>query len=352
MLIQTVSRLLLIAICLGALPLTGCGARAEDADINIPMPEETAGAAEEAEQDEDGDAHVVEIIVTPSPTPVVTPAPAITPSPTPSLPEVTSVDSRKGYTSKAGVNLRAKPTTDSEILDTLDKALSLTITGEAEDWYRVKVDGETGYISREFIGEGDVPSTLTIDRVDRRNGAINVSGVNMRKEPSTKGEIIDNLDIFTHFTITGENEKWFQIEYDGKKGYVTRQYAEYASGYYTSEELYLVAQLVHQEAKNTTLEGKVAVANVVYNRMRSSKFPDEIEEVVFEEGQFSPAENERALRSVRPNSNAVEAVLEVFVRGKTILPRNVLYFRAARLGTSWTSARRYYETYGGNCFFK
>lgn len=58
-----------------------------------------------------------------------------------------------------------------------------------------------------------------------------------------------------------------------------------------SEEQYgdieLLAQLVHAEAGNQTLEGKVAVASVVLNRVDSYKFPDTIEEVIFQPGQFS-----------------------------------------------------------------
>ena len=113
-----------------------------------------------------------------------------------------------------------------------------------------------------------------------------------------------------------------------------------------------MAQLVHQEAKYTSQDGLTAVANVVYNRLRSRKFPNTLEGVVFQDGQFSPAESESKLRSVRPSTGAVEAVLEVFARGKTILPSNVLYFRASRMGKEWSSARRYYGQYGGNYFYK
>ena len=247
--------------------------------------------------------------------------------------------------------MREHPTTDAEVLDTLDRAVALTISGTAGEWTRVTVNGETGYISSEFLGEGSVPSVLTIDNIKRQNG-IATASVNMRKSPDTGSDIIDELDLFTHFTVTGQNDDWYEIEYQDERGYVSKKYSELAVGYYDADDLYLVAQLVHQEAKYTTLEGMVAVANVVYNRLRSSRFPNTIEGVVFEEGQFSPAESGRNLRSVRASSSAIEAVLEVFGRGKTILPRNVLYFRASRMGTSWSSARKYYATYGGNCFFK
>lgn len=330
---------LLCMAALMAMPLFGCGkkekAEAVEAAVVIEPPEE---------QEERGN-QLVEITVTPHIAPVVTPVP------TPKLPEVVECEPKKGYTKKSGVNMREHPTTDAEVLDTLDRAVALTISGTAGEWTRVTVNGETGYISSEFLGEGSVPSVLTIDNIKRQNG-IATASVNMRKSPDTGSDIIDELDLFTHFTVTGQNDDWYEIEYQDERGYVSKKYSELAVGYYDADDLYLVAQLVHQEAKYTTLEGMVAVANVVYNRLRSSRFPNTIEGVVFEEGQFSPAESGRNLRSVRASSSAIEAVLEVFGRGKTILPRNVLYFRASRMGTSWTSARKYYATYGGNCFFK
>ena len=339
---STLTRCALIGTaCLMALPLFGCGRKqqAEEAAVIFDLP------AEEENDKEDKHNSLVEIVVTPSLEPVVTPVP------TPKLPETVTCEPTKGYTKKSGVNLRALPTTDSEVLDTLDKAVAITIKGTAGEWTQVTVNDETGYISSEFVGKGSVPSVLTIDSVKRHNG-IATASVNMRKNPDTKSDIIDKLDIFTHFTITGENKDWYEIEYDGERGYVSKKYSEASQGYYEAKDLYLVAQLVHQEAKYTSQDGLTAVANVVYNRLRSRKFPNTLEGVVFQDGQFSPAESESKLRSVRPSSGAVEAVLEVFARGKTILPSNVLYFRASRMGKEWSSARKYYGLYGGNYFYR
>jgi len=335
--------------CIMALPMFACGkaeteTAAEQADVIFDIPEEAMADAEVSVEIGE-DEHVVEIIMTPNIEPIKTPVP------TPELPQVEECDPTKGYTKKSGVNLREQPTTESDVLDTLDKATRLTITGTAGEWTRVTVDDETGFISTEFVGKGSVPAVLTIDSVKRKNG-ITTASVNMREEPDTDSDIIEKLKLFTPFTITGENKEWYEVEYEGERGYVSKKYCETSVGYYAQEDLYLVAQLVHQEAKYTTKDGLVAVANVVYNRLRSSRFPNTLEGVVFEEGQFSPAANEKSLRSVRPSSGAVDAVLEVFARGKTILPKNILYFRAARMGTTWSSSRRYYETFGGNCFFR
>ena len=327
--------LLLLLPLLAALMLLGCAAQ------------------ETTEEEAASTSPIATVSPTPSPTPTPepTPTPTPTPSPTPTPIPVTDCERQKGYISGNGINFRSEPSTDSAILRELSRGVTLTITGEAEGWYRVEIDGETGFISAEFVGKGDVPLSYTVKKLTRHNGCINATKVNMRDEPSTKGNVIQKLSIFTHLTITGETDDWYRVEYEGTTGYVTKKYVEASVGYYDKDDLYLVAQLVWREARSS-LSGQIAVANVVYNRLRSRKFPNSIEGVIFQTGQFSPADNASSLRSTRPNRNSIEAVLEIFVRGKTILPRSVLYFRSARLGKEWASSRTYYAEYGGNYFFK
>ena len=58
-------------------------------------------------------------------------------------------------------------------------------------------------------------------------------------------------------------------------------------------EMELLAQLVEAEAGNQCFEGKCLVVDVVLNRVESEEFPDTIEEVIFQDGQFSVAHNGR-----------------------------------------------------------
>lgn len=52
-------------------------------------------------------------------------------------------------------------------------------------------------------------------------------------------------------------------------------------------ELELLAQLVEAEAGNQDLTGKCYVVDVVLNRVDSDEFPNTIEEVIFQDIQFS-----------------------------------------------------------------
>lgn len=87
----------------------------------------------------------------------------------------------------------------------------------------------------------------------------------------------------------------------------------------------LLAAIIYCEAGNQSMQGKIAVGNVVLNRVKSSKFPNTISKVIYQKGQFTPAGSgwlkkvltkdripescyeaaDRALSGERPVGNAV-----------------------------------------------
>ena len=56
-------------------------------------------------------------------------------------------------------------------------------------------------------------------------------------------------------------------------------------------DMELVAQLVEAEAGNQCFDGKCAIVDVLLNRLESPDFPNTMEEVIFQEGQFSVITN-------------------------------------------------------------
>ncbi|MFC7394412.1 cell wall hydrolase [Scopulibacillus cellulosilyticus] len=59
----------------------------------------------------------------------------------------------------------------------------------------------------------------------------------------------------------------------------------------TSYDRELLAKLVHAEAGGESFAGKVAVAAVVLNRVDSPAFPNTIQDVIYQPGQFTPVQN-------------------------------------------------------------
>lgn len=59
----------------------------------------------------------------------------------------------------------------------------------------------------------------------------------------------------------------------------------------TNNEKNLLARLVHAEAKGEPYAGKVAVADVVLNRVENKQFPDSVESVIYQKNAFQPVQN-------------------------------------------------------------
>jgi hypothetical protein len=96
-------------------------------------------------------------------------------------------------------------------------------------------------------------------------------------------------------------------------------------------EVRLLAALIYCEAGNQSYTGKVAVGSVVMNRISSSRFPNTLEGVVYQRGQFTPARSgklARVLASGNIPSSCYEAAREALEGAKPV--GNALYFNTKR----------------------
>jgi len=57
----------------------------------------------------------------------------------------------------------------------------------------------------------------------------------------------------------------------------------------TADEYKLLIKIVYLEARGESKEGKAAVVRTIMNRVKSEEFPNSIEEVIYQTGQFQPA---------------------------------------------------------------
>lgn len=78
----------------------------------------------------------------------------------------------------------------------------------------------------------------------------------------------------------------------------------------SESDITILERIVEAEATSEDIYGKMLVANVVINRMNHKNFPDSVEGVVFQGGQFSPI-NDGRYQSVKVTSVTKEAVRRV-----------------------------------------
>lgn len=97
----------------------------------------------------------------PTPTPVPTPEPTPTPTPEPvETPEPEPEPDEDGFypcddsvtVTTDGLNVRSEPNTSCSVIGSLDRGAGLHRTGyNEENWYRVEYDGQTAYVSGDYV---------------------------------------------------------------------------------------------------------------------------------------------------------------------------------------------------------
>ena len=131
--------------------------------------------------------------------------------------------------------------------------------------------------------------------------------------------------------------------------YVTCSGAGCKSGdeFYDQDNLYWLAHIINAEARGEPFEGKLAVGNVVMNRVRSDYYPNTVYGVVFDGIQFTPSfDGSIYLDPSYDSWLAAKLVLE----GAVVIPE-CLFFAAAYLNCWATYNRDYCTTIGGHTFY-
>lgn len=118
----------------------------------------------------------------------------------------------------------------------------------------------------------------------------------------------------------------------------------------SEESADMLMKIAMAEAGGEDLTGKALVMNVVVNRIRDKEFPDTVEGVIFQPGQFSPISDGRYYDMV-PDEDCHKALYMV-VNGWDE-SKGATYFRTNVSGETWHSeALHKLFTHGNHTFFK
>lgn len=103
----------------------------------------------------------------------------------------------------------------------------------------------------------------------------------------------------------------------------------YENNAVSDSDIYATAQLMINEAGNQGVNGKIAVAEVIYNRVLSAQFPNSVTEVIYQKGQF---ENVDRVATITPTNEDLEIAKEVLSGTLRIINNSeVLYFNNPEL---------------------
>ena len=110
----------------------------------------------------------------------------------------------------------------------------------------------------------------------------------------------------------------------------------------------LFARLVDAEARSESYAGKVAVAEVILNRVNSPQFPNTITGVIYQTGQFSPVTDGSINR--RASQSSVNAVNEALAGIKD--SQSLYFYNPAVSGSNWLDSLQTTKVVGNHVFKK
>src|SRR5699024_12199274 len=96
---------------------------------------------------------------------------------------------------------------------------------------------------------------------------------------------------------------------------------------YSQNDINLMANAVHGEARGEPYEGQVAVAAVILNRVESSTFPNNVAGVIFEQRAFTAVADGQIW--LIPNETAKKAVVDA-INGWNRSEKVLYYFNQAK----------------------
>lgn len=135
------------------------------------------------------------------------------------------------------LNVREKASTSAEVIGSLQAGEKIVLTGYNSDWYRIKFNGTTGYVSKLFVTAGKNISSTSVKEEKKEKtttvsvkynyGVVNVdSRLNVRALASASASVIGSLTSGTNVTVKNESNGFYKIVYGSGYGYVAKGYVD------------------------------------------------------------------------------------------------------------------------------
>lgn len=122
---------------------------------------------------------------------------------------------------------------------------------------------------------------------------------------------------------------------------------------YSDNDLYWLSRIISAESRGESLEGKIAVGNVVLNRVKSAEFPNTIYNVIFDNrwgGQFEPVRNGTIYQT--PTEESILAA-KLCLTGANVIGDSLYFIAPALAQNFWTVENcEYVATIGCHDFYR
>ena len=124
-----------------------------------------------------------------------------------------------GTVTASALKLRSEASTASACLTLLSQGTSVVVEDDSiAGWYKVNYEGVTGYLSSEYV------SFSVSGSAKLGNGKVPGNDVNVRSAASTSASKLGSLNKGDVVAVTGIDNGWYKISFNGKTGYVRSDY--------------------------------------------------------------------------------------------------------------------------------
>ena len=235
------------------------------------------------------------------------------------------------------VKVRTTNDTNSEVIALAEEGAQFVVLGRLEDWEKIDYNGKEGYISSELVSvEQTIGTAITIEEEQAR--------IKAEEEAKAAEEAAQAQAEAEEAAKAGA-----QAQEEVASNEVQTETVQTESYGASTDDSYLLACLVAAEAGSEPYEGKLAVANVVLNRLYSGAYGSSISDVIYAPGQFSVTTNGRLSRifASGPDAGSIQAANDALA-GVNNVP-NYRSFRA--LSAANYGAYNNYTVIGNQVFF-
>lgn len=143
------------------------------------------------------------------------------------------------------------------------------------------------------------------------------------------------------------------VDYDQASGSITVSRGSGAiqpgDSFYNQNDLFWLERVIYRESGNQSLEGQMAVGNVVLNRVADPTFPNTVEEVLAQKNQFSTYKS-GVLRQTKPSASSTIAAKLVMDGGVVEETKGATFFDCG--SNSWAARnKKLIATFGDHHFY-
>ena len=130
------------------------------------------------------------------------------------------------------VNFRSQPNTSSSVLASLKNGTAVTVTGISNGWFKATYNGQSGYISGDYVSFGGSSSSSTSSSASTSTSSTQSAKVvcdttvNFRSQPNTSCTVLASLANGTVVTVTSSSNGWYTATDNGMTGYLSADYVQ------------------------------------------------------------------------------------------------------------------------------